>query len=109
MSENRRLAVPSSLDGGVSSGLQEDEIPHATTGALRLLRIVENFHTILAIELLAAAQAFEFQDPALARATAGDSVYRLLRERVARYADAAPLTSDIAAAADLMAGTQPPI
>ncbi len=107
-SENRRLAAPSSLDGGVSSGLQEDEIPHATTGALRLLKLVENFHTMLTIELLAAAQAYEFQDPALARAAAGDAVYRSLRKRVAPYRDAAPLAADIAAAAALLASETPP-
>jgi histidine ammonia-lyase len=68
VSENRRLAAPSSRDGGVSAGLQEDEIPHSTTGALRVLTIVDNLETILVIELLAAAQCYEFQDPRLARA-----------------------------------------
>ena len=93
-SENRRLAAPSSLDGGVSSGLQEDEIPHATTGALRLLRIIENFETILSIELLAAAQAYEFKERA-GRAPATDRIYRQLREVVRSYSDDRPVASDI--------------
>jgi histidine ammonia-lyase len=92
-SENRRLAAPSSLDGGVSSGLQEDEIPHATTGALRLLKVIENFESILAIELLAAAQAYEFQAATRARAT--DRVYRHLREFVQPYTDVRPVAPDI--------------
>jgi histidine ammonia-lyase len=101
-SENRRLAAPSSLDGGVSSGLQEDEIPHATTGALRVLAIVDNLETILAIELLAAAQCYEFQDPKLARAPATDAVYRSLRKFIAPYADDRPLSTDIAGAIDFV-------
>ena len=100
--ENRRLCAPASLDGGVSSGLQEDEIPHATPAALKALAVLDNLETIVAIELLAAAQAYEFQDPALARAAATDAVYRRLREHVGTYADDRPLASDFAAAVDLM-------
>jgi histidine ammonia-lyase len=94
VSENRRLAAPSSLDGGVSSGLQEDEIPHATTGALRLLKIIENFETILSIELLAAAQAYEFKERE-GRSHATERIYRQLREVVGSYSDDRPVASDI--------------
>jgi histidine ammonia-lyase len=34
VADNRRLAAPSSLDGGVTSGLQEDQLVHSTAGAL---------------------------------------------------------------------------
>ena len=107
-SDNRRLAAPSSLDGGVSSGLQEDEIPHATTGALRVLTIVDNFETILAIELLAAAQCYEFQDPKLARAPATDAIYHSLRRFLAPYTDDRPLATDIAGAIDFLRRESPP-
>jgi histidine ammonia-lyase len=106
-SENRRLAAPSSLDGGVSSGLQEDEIPHATAGALRLLKIIENFEVILSIELLAAAQAYEHQDPKKTRARATDRVYLQFREVVPSYLDDRPLANDIESAVGfLRRGTQ---
>jgi histidine ammonia-lyase len=107
-SENRRLAAPSSLDGGVSSALQEDEIPHATASALKAIEIIENFSTVLAIELLAAAQAYDFQDPSLRRAPATDRAYRIVRERLPPYADDRPLAADIAAAVDLIRGSDPP-
>jgi len=97
-SENRRLAAPSSLDGGVSSALQEDEIPHTTAGALRLLEIIANFETILSIELLVAAQAYEFKDARQRRASATDQVYRQFRDVVPRYADDRPLATDIQSA-----------
>ena len=97
VSENRRLAAPASLDGGVTSGQQEDEIPHGTPAALKALQIVENFETILAIELLAATQAYEFQT--LPRAPATDAVYRAFRTQVPPYRDDRPLAGDFAKAA----------
>jgi histidine ammonia-lyase len=107
-SENRRLAAPSSLDGGVSSALQEDEIPHATASALKAMEIIENFSTVLAIELVAAAQAYEFQNPSLRRAPATDRAYRVVRERLTPYADDRPLAADIATAVELIRGSDPP-
>ena len=106
--ENRRLAAPSSLDGGVSSGLQEDEIPHATTGALRLLKIIGNFAAILGIELLAAARAYEFQNPSQKRSAAGEDVYRSIRKVVAPYADGTPLADDIDRAIEFIRRETPP-
>jgi histidine ammonia-lyase len=101
-SENRRLAAPSSLDGGVSSALQEDEIPHTTAGALRLLSVIGNFESILGIELLAAAQAYECQDPKKARAPATERIYRQFREVVPHYADDRPLAGDMERAAGFL-------
>lgn len=106
--ENRRLAAPASLDGGVSSGLQEDEIPHATPAALKSLTVIGNLETMLAIELLAAAQAYEFQDPALTRAPALDAVYRRLRQQIPAYVDDRPLAADIGAAVAFIRDAAPP-
>jgi histidine ammonia-lyase len=93
--ENRRLAAPASLDGGITSGLQEDHLCHATPAALKLLDILANAQIILAIELLAAAQAYDLQPTALARAPRTESVYRAVRERIPHYADERPLAGDI--------------
>jgi histidine ammonia-lyase len=71
VADNRRLAAPASLDGGVTSGLQEDHLSHATPGALKLLKIIDNAEIILAIELLAASQAYELQRDADGRAATG--------------------------------------
>lgn len=106
-SDNRRLAAPSSLDGGVSSGLQEDEIPHATAGALRVIKLVDNLEQILAIELLAAAQAYEFRPSSLTRAAACDHIYRVLRMKVPAYTDQTPLGVDIGAAVEVMRTESP--
>jgi histidine ammonia-lyase len=95
VADNRRLAAPASLDGGVTSGLQEDHLSHATPGALKLLAILDNAETILAIELLAAAQAYDLQPEAEARAVRTEAVYRRLRAVVAHYRDERPLAGDI--------------
>jgi histidine ammonia-lyase len=110
--DNRRLAAPASLDGGVTSGLQEDHLAHATPAALKLLKIVENTEAILAIELLAAAQAYdlgheapaESRGPARApaRAPATEAAYRRVRRTVGFYRDDRPLAGDIDAVRALL-------
>jgi histidine ammonia-lyase len=93
--ENRRLAAPASLDGGITSGLQEDHLCHATPAAIKLLKILDNAEYILSIELLAAAQAYDLQTVSLARAPNTDIVYRAVRSRVPHYRDDRPLAKDI--------------
>jgi histidine ammonia-lyase len=98
VADNRRLAAPSSLDGGVTSGLQEDHLSHATPGALKLLAILDNAEIILAIELLAAAQAYELQTESHPRAARTDAIYRSVRTGIDPYRDDRPLSGDIEAA-----------
>ncbi len=59
-SENKSLAHPASVDSLPTSANQEDHVSMATTAALRLHRMAENTAGIVAIELLAAAQASSF-------------------------------------------------
>jgi histidine ammonia-lyase len=106
VAENRRLAAPASLDGGVTSGLQEDHLSHATPGALKLLQIIDNAESIVAIELLAAVQAYELQPDGCARATQTDAVYRQVRGLVPQFRDDRPLSADIRKARELL--RQPP-
>jgi histidine ammonia-lyase len=96
--ENRRLAAPASLDGGITSALQEDHLAHATPAALKALAILDNAEQILAIELLAAAQAHEFQPGQLRRAPASEALIAALRGKIPAYADDRPFAPDLAAA-----------
>jgi histidine ammonia-lyase len=100
--ENRRLAAPASLDGGVTSGLQEDYICHPTPAALKLLAILDNAEAIIAIELLAAAQAADLRSDGLAHAPATDAVWRAIRTQIPTYADDRPLAGDVAAIRPLL-------
>lgn len=107
VAENRRLAQPASLDGGVTSGLQEDLLCHATPAALKALDIIANVKTVLAIELLAACQSYDLLDPKTAPAPRTMALYRALRSEIAPYDDGHPLSEDIAAAAAFIDGFSP--
>jgi histidine ammonia-lyase len=102
VADNRRLAAAASLDGGVTSGLQEDHLSHATPAALKLLKIIDNAEVILAIELLAAAQAYELQRDADGRAAQTDAVYRAIRAVIPHYRDDRPLGDDIEAVREML-------
>lgn len=95
VAENRRLAAPASLDGGITSASQEDHLSHATPAAVKLLKILDNVEVILSIELLAAAQAYELQPDSAARAPATHEVYSVVRAVVPQYRDERPLAGDI--------------
>jgi histidine ammonia-lyase len=102
VADNRRLGAPASLDGGVTSGLQEDHLSHATPAAIKLLKIIDNAELILAIELLAAAQAYDLQRDSLGRAAQTDALYRRVRASVPHYRDDRPLGVDIQRARELL-------
>lgn len=108
VSQNRRLAMPASLDGGITSGLQEDHLCHATPAALKTLNIIDNAEQIFAIEWLAATQAFDLQASIAARAPLSDAVWQRVRHVVPHYRDDRPLANDIAAACRLL-GEAPPL
>ena len=63
VSQNKQLCTPASVDSIVSSNGQEDHVSMGANAATKLLRVVNNLETILAIELLNAAQAIEFRRP----------------------------------------------
>lgn len=99
VAQNRRLAAPASLDGGITSGLQEDTLCHATPAVLKAQAIAENLQRILAIELLAACQSYDLLGDVLAAAPRTTALFRALRGIIALYADDRPLGKDMADAA----------
>jgi histidine ammonia-lyase len=105
VAENRRLAAPASLDGGITSALQEDILTHATPAADKALSIVSNLQTVLAIELLAAAQAYDVQPQPAAKAVKTGQVYELIRTHIAVYHDDRPLNTDVATLSALIGST----
>lgn len=62
-SENKSLCFPASADSIPTGGGQEDHVSMGSISARKTLRIVENTEKILAVELLCAAQAFDFRRP----------------------------------------------
>ncbi|OJU05928.1 MAG: histidine ammonia-lyase [Rhizobium sp. 63-7] len=103
--ENRRLAAPASLDGGITSALQEDILTHATPAADKALAILGNLQTVLAIEVTAAAQAYDLQAGTTAKARRTAGLYDRVREKVPFYRDDRPLNGEIAKIRALIATT----
>ena len=105
--ENRRLAAPAAMDGGITSGLQEDFLAHPTAAANKLLAILDNAEHILAIELMAAAQAHDFLTGTAEPAQGTAALHAMVRARVAHYEDDRPLGTDIEVLRALIADEKP--
>ncbi|RAI28273.1 histidine ammonia-lyase [Rhodoplanes elegans] len=101
VSENKQRAYPASVDSIPTSANQEDHVSMAAHGARRLAGMVENAVNVIAIELLAAAQACDFHDP-LRSSRPLEAVRRALREKVPALDDDRHLHPDMLAAADLI-------
>ena len=82
VSENKRLAVPASVDSIPSSAMQEDHVSMGWHAARKLRTVIENLTSILAIELVTAARAIEMRAP-LKPAPAITEVVSQLRQSVA--------------------------
>lgn len=63
VSQNKQLCTPASVDSIVSSNGQEDHVSMGANAATKAYRVVQNTYSILAIELLTAAQALTFRRP----------------------------------------------
>ena len=100
-SENKTLSHPASVDSIPTSANQEDHVSMGVTAARKTNEVVENLAYILAIELLAAAQAIEFRKP-LQSSPALEAVHALLRQRVSVYERDREHSRDIAAARALI-------
>jgi len=100
-SENKSLAHPASVDSIPTAANQEDHVSMATFAARRLLDMGENTATIVAIELLAAAQGVDFRQP-LTTAPALLPAMAAIRSRVAFFAGDRYMAPAIAAAKALV-------
>lgn len=81
VSENKRLAVPASVDSIPSSAMQEDHVSMGWSAARKLRKVVENLARILAIELVTASRAVELRT-GLTPAPATGRVIQELRKSV---------------------------
>lgn len=63
VSENKVLCHPASVDSIPTSLGQEDHVSMGSVSAVKLLMVLRNVETVLAIELLTAAQALDYRLP----------------------------------------------
>lgn len=82
VSQNKGLCYPASADTIDSSNGQEDHVSMGANAATKAWRVKENLETILAIELLNAAQALEFRRPKMS-SKAIEELISEYRKRVA--------------------------
>lgn len=80
-SENKSLCFPASSDSIPTSLGQEDHVSMGSISGRKALQIIENVEKILAIELLTAAQAFEFRKP-LKSGVVLDEIHKFIRTKV---------------------------
>ncbi len=69
VSENKSLCFPASADSIPTSLGQEDHVSMGSIGGRKALRVCDNLIKILGVELLCAAQAFDFRKPLKSSAT----------------------------------------
>ncbi len=84
-SENKGLCFPSSADSIPTSLGQEDHVSMGSIGGRKALQVIGNVEKILAIELLTAAQAFEFRKP-MKSGIFLEEIHKEIRKKVA-FAD----------------------
>ncbi len=102
VSENKVLCHPASIDSIPTSAGQEDHVSMGPIAARKASRVVDLVEQILAIELLAAAQALDFRKP-LIPADGPRAAVAALRERVSFLDQDRMLADDLEAARDLIA------
>jgi histidine ammonia-lyase len=101
-SENKGLAHPASADTIPTSANQEDHVSMGMWSARKAREVVANTEVVLAIELMCAAQAREFQRE-LRAGKGAEAVYAALREVVRPLKKDRYLKQDIEAARELVA------
>ncbi len=82
VSENKVLCHPASVDSIVTSGNQEDHVSMGWYAVRKAHEVLDNARTVLAVELLCAAQGIDLRAEAGAPGPATGAVHRVIRSRV---------------------------
>ncbi|HEY0193131.1 MAG TPA: histidine ammonia-lyase [Kofleriaceae bacterium] len=96
VSENKILAHPASVDSIPSSAGREDHVSMGATAALKLATIHDHVRTVLAIELLCAAQGVDLRRP-LKTTPPLEAIHAAIRARVPAMMVDRPIAPDILA------------
>jgi histidine ammonia-lyase len=99
VSENKVLCHPASVDSIPTSAGQEDHVSMGNAAGLKALQVLANCERVLAIELLAGAQAVEFHAP-LEPGLGARAARAAVRELSPRLRDDRSLAPDIEAVAE---------
>ncbi|MEO0085075.1 MAG: histidine ammonia-lyase [candidate division WOR-3 bacterium] len=92
--EDRILSAPAAVGSIPAAADQEDFVSMAFTAALKMKQIQENAWFVVAIELMAGAQAVEFRRP-LGLGKGTQAAYEVIRRHVAPMVEDRPVQEDI--------------
>ncbi|RXP46496.1 histidine ammonia-lyase [Lutibacter sp. HS1-25] len=101
VSENKGLCFPASADSIPTSLGQEDHVSMGSIGGRKALRVIGNLENILAIEMLCAAQAFDFRSPLKSSETI-DKVHAFIRLHIAHATEDRLFSLDIEKASEII-------
>jgi histidine ammonia-lyase len=96
VSENKVLAHPASVDSIPTSANQEDHNSMGSIAALKLLAVLRNARSVVAIEALCAAQAVDFKAP-LKPGVGSAAAHKAIRKAIPKLDKDRILSDDIAA------------
>ena len=102
VSENKALCFPASADSIPTSLGQEDHVSMGSISGRKTYQIIDNLENILAIELLCAAQAFDFRTP-LKSGKLLEACHGLIRSRIDHVEEDRVFAKDIAKARKIIA------
>lgn len=106
VSQNKQLSTPASVDSIVSSNGQEDHVSMGANAAVKCYQVVQNIYSILAIELLNAAQALHFRRPLRSSAPI-ESLHSQVRKLVSYNEQDRVLSTDIESIRTLILQNKP--
>jgi len=101
VSENKVLCHPASCDSISTSAAKEDHVSMGGFAARKMLEVVTNVETVIAIELLAACQALEFHAPNKSTPPL-EAVRTLIRSKVAPWDKDRIMNVDIEAVLEMV-------
>jgi histidine ammonia-lyase len=99
--ENRILCHPACVDSIPSSAGREDHVSMGMTAALKARTVVDQVRTVLAIELMCAAQALDFRRP-LKSGKGVEAAHAAIRSRVPFLEEDRELHRDISTLRSLL-------
>jgi histidine ammonia-lyase len=102
VSENKSLCFPVSVDSIPTSMGQEDHVSMGSISGRKALAVIDNLEKILAIEMLCAAQAFDFRRP-LSSSAVLETCHSAIRQRITHAEEDRVFADDLEVARQIVA------
>ncbi|WP_416866978.1 MAG: histidine ammonia-lyase [Imperialibacter sp.] len=102
VSENKSLCFPASADSIPTSLGQEDHVSMGSISGRKLNTVLDNLENILAVELVCAAQAFDYRKP-MKSGVILDACHELVRQKIDHAEEDRIFGDDIAVAREIVA------